>query len=483
MTTSFHPRPPAGHRRGRPVRACALAALTALALVACGGGSGSSAETGLPASTRLTADATYGAQGQTLLPLGSIDGNVTAARLQADGKLLVAGWRQTALPDPTHFGWMAREALVWRLNADGSLDASFGQNGEAALNFKGSDTLTDMVLQSDGSIVLAVSAIQPCLTRLGYPFGFWSCFTESGDLADIGTVVARLTSAGQIDPTFGVNGNVEAPSDIDLQPKLAVQPDQRILLLRSTGSLSLGLYSWELRRFSRNGQADAGYGGNGVAESSVSSTCNAKGAGVLATAAGGAVVAANNQPPRYGVCLDVLDAEGQPDDKFNGGQPLLIALPGSVTLAGMAERPNGNLVLAGRSWASSTVMFAHQVDGSGVPVAGYGDAGTALIDPPAGASLGGYASLIGSDGSVVSAGAIWPTAAGTPQEPFWARWTADGQPDANFAASGLYQPGADAVIPQLLQRDSDGRWLVVGVQQAANGQRSAVVWRVRGDAP
>ncbi len=114
MTTSFHPRPPppAGHRWGRPVRACALAALTALALVACGGGSGSSAETGLPASTRLTADATYGAQGQTLLPLGSIDGNVTAARLQADGKLLVAGWRQTALPDPTHFGWMAREALV-----------------------------------------------------------------------------------------------------------------------------------------------------------------------------------------------------------------------------------------------------------------------------------------------------------------------------------------------------------------------------------
>ncbi|MEZ5642521.1 MAG: hypothetical protein R3E70_10800 [Burkholderiaceae bacterium] len=107
------------------MRACALAALTASALVACGGGSGSSAETGLPASTRLTADATYGGQGQTLLPLGSIDGNVTAARLQPDGKL-VAGWRQTALPDRrTSAGWHVKPSCG--LNADGSLDASFGR--------------------------------------------------------------------------------------------------------------------------------------------------------------------------------------------------------------------------------------------------------------------------------------------------------------------------------------------------------------------
>src|ERR1700733_2034887 len=77
--------------------------------------------------------------------------NVSSMAIQKDGKILLAGWGE-----PTDFGpiyW-----LVLRLNPNGTLDKTFGKNGEATFKFTGEEAqINAMAVQSDGKIVLAGS--------------------------------------------------------------------------------------------------------------------------------------------------------------------------------------------------------------------------------------------------------------------------------------------------------------------------------------
>ncbi|HEX7090305.1 MAG TPA: hypothetical protein VF192_09215, partial [Longimicrobiales bacterium] len=100
------------------------------------------------------------------------------------GRILVAGIARDLvnLPANDDFG-------VARLNADGTLDASFGSNGVAFADFAGRvDGADDILIQPDGSIVLLGAA---------------HSVTADADFA-----IARLTSAGVLDPTFGGDGTV-----------------------------------------------------------------------------------------------------------------------------------------------------------------------------------------------------------------------------------------------------------------------------------
>ncbi|HEX7090350.1 MAG TPA: hypothetical protein VF192_09440, partial [Longimicrobiales bacterium] len=100
------------------------------------------------------------------------------------GRILVAGIARDLvnLPANDDFG-------VARLNADGTLDASFGSNGVAFADFDGRlDGADDILIQPDGSIILVGAA---------------HSVTADADFA-----IARLTSAGVLDPTFGGDGTV-----------------------------------------------------------------------------------------------------------------------------------------------------------------------------------------------------------------------------------------------------------------------------------
>src|SRR5437762_779239 len=119
------------------------------------------------------------------------DGEIIAAVLQSDGRIIVAG-RFTSFNGFTHNG-------ICRLNADGSVDQTFGLgNGinNAALA---------LALQSDGRIIVGGQFSQIDLTQR---------FN-----------LARLNSDGSVDLSFdpgnGPNGDVNA---------IIIQPDGRILI-------------------------------------------------------------------------------------------------------------------------------------------------------------------------------------------------------------------------------------------------------------
>jgi uncharacterized delta-60 repeat protein len=119
-----------------------------------------------------------------------------AVRQQANGKLLVVGTQGTLPEGP------AGIALL-QLNADGSLDDSFGVSGRIITRkVTGPDSPNAAVWQSDGSVVLTQFS------------------------------VARLSPDGAPDPGFGNCGRWQPTNVFGLV--LAVQPDDKLLVTRQS---------------------------------------------------------------------------------------------------------------------------------------------------------------------------------------------------------------------------------------------------------
>ncbi len=131
------------------------------------------------------------------------DSEARALVLQPDGKLLVAGYA---------FGPGSSDLLVMRLNTDGSPDGSFGSGGLTRTAVGTSDDFANaMVRQPDGRIVVAGSTY------------------ASGGQRDF--VLARYTTAGLLDPSFGTGGIVTTavgPSD-DFAYSLILMPWGRLV--------------------------------------------------------------------------------------------------------------------------------------------------------------------------------------------------------------------------------------------------------------
>jgi uncharacterized delta-60 repeat protein len=97
-----------------------------------------------------------------------------ASSLQNDGKIVVGG--NVFLNSTTYFG-------VSRYNSDGSIDASFGENGQVLVRVEDYSELSTLKIQPDGKIV--------ALGRLSNKY-----------------TIIRYNSDGSLDNTFAVNGKL-----------------------------------------------------------------------------------------------------------------------------------------------------------------------------------------------------------------------------------------------------------------------------------
>src|SRR5262249_6143539 len=104
-----------------------------------------------------------------------------------------------------------------RYNADGTLDAAFGTGGKTTTDFFGnSDQVSAIGIQSDGKIVAA---------------GFSANCNVGNDFA-----LARYTTAGVLDSTFGTGGKVTTDfiGGDDRALAVAIQSDGKIIAAGST---------------------------------------------------------------------------------------------------------------------------------------------------------------------------------------------------------------------------------------------------------
>lgn len=132
-------------------------------------------------------DTSFGVSGTRLVDLGAFDVAESLA-LQSDGKIVVVG-RSTP-----EFYATGADFLALRLDNAGTQDTSFGNAGIATIASEDPDIAEDVVLQSDGKIVVVGSHIS-----------YSSYFPDAIDRF----VVERFTPSGQPDVTFGTGGRVE----------------------------------------------------------------------------------------------------------------------------------------------------------------------------------------------------------------------------------------------------------------------------------
>lgn len=248
-------------------------------------------------------DNSFGTNGiRTLSISGALDSFVKAIALQPDGRIAVFGEYWTGSV------W---ESYAMRLNSDGSTDSGFGTVQLDVSAPGGSDTSTDMTLQSDGKLLLCGSVESPAgggmyLVRLNANGSFDSSFGTGGKkVFDIGAGgsdkaysvrvqadgrillcgvvdasdgyrigVARLLADGNLDVSFATTGTALFNLGVDdwATPSLTLQPDGKIIM--ATANNTSNAPRVKVVRMLPDGSLDAAFGTNGIGTSNATSGNN-----------------------------------------------------------------------------------------------------------------------------------------------------------------------------------------------------------------
>ncbi|MEV6331143.1 calcium-binding protein [Streptomyces sp. NPDC051909] len=421
MTPHPHPRP--AHRRRRPgtTRAAALVALglaTALLLP------------GAALAAPGDLDPSFGADGRVTTPVtGYAEGHDLAQ--QPDGKLVVAGAGEAGF-------------VLARYDGDGALDPTFAGDGIATSDFGGgTHSANGVAVQPDGKIVVAGTTEVPgeeggcCFFSVArynadgsLDAGFGDAglvrvdeFGGSADGADVallpdGRIVAagkgggggfalvRLNADGSLDPSLGGDGAIVAgftpasPQDAGgIARRMAVQPDGKVVSVGYVGNTAFDI---GLARYNTDGSLDTAFSGDGMVTADFGGT---EFGNAVAVQSDGKIVAAGSGGA--GVALLRYNADGTADAGFgtggrtsaafpgDGGQANALALQsnGRIVVAGLADDPNSaeaNDFGVARFNADGTVDTGFA--GDGFAVTGFGD-----FDEARGV-------LVQPDGKIVAAG-------------------------------------------------------------------------------
>jgi uncharacterized delta-60 repeat protein len=217
----------------------------------------------IPVVYRLTPggdlDDGFASGGTARLEVGGY-GAAHALAVQPDGKILVAGSIETN---------GNTNAVVYRLNPDGTPDSSFGRGGKREVDADAFDYGVALARQSDGRIVLVTSSSDATFA--------------TGDV-----IVYRLNANGTPDPSFGQGGKSRIVDDgTNAAGAAALQVDGKIVVAgaRIAGNdVDAVVY-----RLNRNGSPDPGFDGDGALR--IASTA-AEVADALAVQADGRIVVA-----------------------------------------------------------------------------------------------------------------------------------------------------------------------------------------------
>ena len=314
----------------------------------------------------------------------------------AAGRIYVAGHQG----DPTA-GSM--QAVLERLNPDGSPDTTFGNNGSVISPVGGNDANYAVAVDSQGRI--------------------YTAGTQGGDF-----IVNRLRADGTFDPKFGGRGH--AATDMggadDTAYGLAVLPDGSAVLGGSSNN------AMAFAKFTANGDLDTTFGTGGRATFAVGTSDVI---GAVALDHQGRIVAAGSSGNEV-VALRLMP-NGAQDASFGGGNAVVVNALAARTDLGVPDHTVGLAVQA-----DDSVLVANRTPG--------GDFGLVRLTPAGAvdttfANSGVATADFGGDDdadSLVIQGtgqifAVGTSDAGGPKTAV-AAFTANGQPDTTFATSGKF---------------------------------------------
>jgi uncharacterized delta-60 repeat protein len=242
--------------------------------------------------------------------------------------------------------WTSSDFALLRYKSLGGLDTEFGAGGTGVVrvDLGGTDAAVAMALQPDGKTVVG-----------GY--------TDVAGQFDFALV--RFDVDGQIDPTFGTNGQVvtDVAGGADFLSGLAVQPDGSIVAV-GTGRVGTA-DQFAAVRYLSDGTLDDSFGamsaGVRTGKALVPIAQGATATGVALRGDGRILLAGTSYETATGYTfnLALLDAYGDLDGTFATGGVVRTDLPGTDEQARAVRfQADGRILVAGRAGSGATADFA-----------------------------------------------------------------------------------------------------------------------------
>jgi uncharacterized delta-60 repeat protein len=292
---------------------------------------------------RLNADGSLDAAFLAQTGTGPDIGAVQALALQPDGKVLAG------VQDMIYYNGTYAAGLV-RLNANGSVDATFNAGGTGltgSLSRPGNGNARSLAVQPDGKILVGVGP------------GSGSGQYYNGQAVK---GLLRLNPDGSLDPGFNLGSGLSQGGGDAAVEALLVQADGKILVGGRFDLLN-GTAVSNLVRLNANGSLDTGFAiGSGVGQSG-------NGVRALAQQADGKpLIGGDFQTFNGNPCsaLIRLNPNGSPDNTFQGPTNQMLVLH-------VRPQPNGDLLLAGNFWGynSTTVGGVARLSSTGALDTGF----------------------------------------------------------------------------------------------------------------
>ncbi|HEY7986383.1 MAG TPA: cadherin-like domain-containing protein, partial [Methylophilaceae bacterium] len=284
-------------------------------------------------NTDGTLDTSFDSDGKVTTTLGAsaFDDVANSAVIQADGKIVVAGY---SLDTNLNFEF----ALV-RYNTDGSLDTTFDSDGKVTTAIGSSHSQAGSVtLQADGKILVA-----------GY--------STIGTTQDF--TLVRYNTNGSLDTTFDGDGKVVialgAGTGDSPAHSVTVQADGKILVGGSSWNGSN--YDFALLRFNADGSLDTSFDGDGKVITDFGAT---EGGLAVQVQSNGKILLAGNSGTGNDRSFAIVryNADGSLDTTFDGDGKVTTNIgAGNDTIYSLAVQPDGKIIVTGKSSGINSLDF------------------------------------------------------------------------------------------------------------------------------
>lgn len=367
-------------------------------------------------------DASFGEHGRMALEIAGARFGSAAVRQPGDGKLLFPGNRE--LPNGS------QDFAVLRLNPDGSRDATFGMNGIATVHFaNGPAGAVRVALQADGRIVVAGSVEQPgslsdfALVRLNadgsidtsfgdlgfrtldigsHEFVYDLTLLPSGGFVVVGTTdasddqdvaFARFDGDGTLDTTFG-NGLIPGTVVLGIEGRsdepytLLLQSDGKLVSCGNAVDYSELTYAGDMLtiRLRADGVPDPMFGTNGISrihgspDYTITQSCVGMPDGkvLLAGYAG--------SPGIADPMLARLTSDGSIDTTFGNSGYTTFGVSEDAWINGITQLSDGTLAVIGAATplehtnVPTYFFLAHMHADTGQLDTTFGDEGITIVD-------------------------------------------------------------------------------------------------------
>jgi uncharacterized delta-60 repeat protein len=218
----------------------------------------------------------------------------------------------------------------------GDLDTSFSGDGKRAIDFGGFDDARDVLIQSDGRIVVA---------------GF-------GGAAAPSFSVARLRADGALDPTFGSGGKrtIDFGGENESAFGATLQPDGKILLAGDSD------FRVAVARLNPGGSRDTTFSGDGKKIFGWGPIGRAQ--AVLVLPSGKIMLAGFSGPEGGNLQVARLNPKGALDATFGTGGKVGVDFGGDDAGLAIARQADGRILVAGESSAVGAVVVRLRTNGA-----------------------------------------------------------------------------------------------------------------------